>query len=261
MMNPGQVGRQGGYWRRSSQASADALFDRWQTGANDTRKRVYNDLITSLKTDGIWPILDWFCILGGHASQPSLLNIKNPEKSLVIQGAPTFTADRGFTGDGAAAWLDFGEAFGKAGNQFSLDSHSFGCYVNQQSGTAGLMHSFGTASAGSITLPGHSAGNETFRACDAGADVNRVGAGRTGHRYASRTAAGVKRGFYNGVRTFDGTTASTALPGANGAVLRSVTNWSNDRVAACWSGGGMTDTQANALHTALLTALTAIGAN
>lgn len=240
-----------------------AYIDAMWVKPDSTRRALINTLIAGLITDGIWSSLDWFCLLAAHDSQAGLINARNPAKVLAAAGSPAFTVDRGYTGDGTAAYLDLQETFTATGNSLSLNSATVGLWCNQQNGAAGAIYQMGTQSGAALfTVQGNSSGNELFRVCDATSDTARSGStGRTGHRASIRTGSAVKRAFYNGTRTANLTTASTATASGNGCILRHGSTYSPDRFAAAYSGAGLSDTLAASLHSRLNTYLTAIGAN
>lgn len=222
-----------------------------------------NALVTGLKTDGVWTLLDRLNVLAAEAQQAGLRDLRNPAKTLTIGGTVTFTADRGFAGDGTTGFLDLGEPFATAGNQFALNSASMGVWCNLQ-GAAGTFPQVGNTanSPRSMITARSTSGAETFQANDATSDTLMTSnLSRLGHRAWSRTAAAVKRGFFNGSRTADLTTASTAVNTTNGCLLRSSTQYTDDRLAAAWSGAGLTDAQVSALHSRLGAYLSGKGAS
>lgn len=222
-----------------------------------------NTLVRGLKADGVWALLDRLNVLAAETQQAGLRDLRNPAKTLTVGGTITFTADRGFLGDGTSGYLDYGEAFAFTGAQFSLNSATLGIWCNAE-GTGGVKTHIGNVanSPRSAITPRTTAGAETFLANDATGDTLMTSNGsRLGHRTFSRTGAAVKRGFFNGTRTADLTTASTAVNTANGSLLRSGTGYADDRLAAAYSGGGLTDAQVAALHARLSAYLSGKGAS
>lgn len=243
---------------------ATTYFNAMTTQPDATRKGLLNDLITGLKTDGVWSILDWFVLYASHDSQSSLLNVRNPAKKVTAVSTLAFTANKGWAG-GASGYGDIGEVANASGNNYSQNSASKGAYCNVSVATGGAAH-FGVSTDTTARIIATS-GSETFSMNDsAGSDVLRAGSGtsstaRLGHRYATRVASNDKRGFFNGSLVSTKTSASTAVSTGIPRSHYSNGTLSGDTVACIWLGGGMTDTQANALHNRLHTYLTAIGAN
>ncbi|WP_139278817.1 MULTISPECIES: hypothetical protein [Sphingobium] len=179
-----------------------------------------------------------------------------------LAGTVTFTADRGFTGDGATGYLNLGEAHGAAGQFAWRDSCSAGAWCNLAGGTAGLIAHLGQAAGTYRTsIFAHSAGNDSFRLADSTGDTLRAGTSRTGHRSIARSGPTSKLGFYAGAQVAAVTTASTGLSSLPMVGLRSNTSFAPDRLAALWSGdGAIVGAKAAAIHDRLNTFLTAIGA-
>jgi len=242
-------------------AEAEAYVTAMTVEPDDARKALIDQLVGELKTDGIWTKLDWLSLLAAHAEQAGRLNAKNPTKALTAVSAPTFTVDRGFAGNGTSSYLDFGEQFDAIGNNFAQNSASLGAWCNEGTGTTSVFHVASTGT-GVIEISAQAGGgSEAFKVNDAVVDSARTSVSKLGHRTASRIGATVKRAFFNGVRVADLTTASSATPDGNGWLLRRGTNFSADRLAAAYFGGGLTDTDVANMHTHLNTYLTAIGAN
>lgn len=97
------LARRGGY-----DPDALAFFARLTTPPTAARKKLYNDLIVALKTAGVWGKLDALYILAAADAQAARQNLVANAYNLTASGSPTFTVDRGYTGDGVGAYLDTG---------------------------------------------------------------------------------------------------------------------------------------------------------
>lgn len=244
-------------------ADAEAYFAAMTTQPDATRKGLIDALIVGLKADGVWSLLDWLLLLASHDSQSALLDARTPSKAATAVNTPTFTADRGFTGDGISAYVDLGEAHNASGNLWAQNSATFGVWCNQQNGGTGLIAQCGnTGNDRSVIRARSTAGNETFNINDASASALQANTGsRTGHRSAMRDSSTNKVGYYNGAKVTTLSVTSSAVSTTNATVLRASSAYSPDRIAAYWTGGAMTDDQVLAMHNRLNTYLTAIGAN
>lgn len=254
----------GGSSAPSYDAAAVAYFAAMAVEPDATRKGLINTLIVDLKADGVWALLDWFCLLAAHDEQAGRLNAWNPAKALTAVNSPAFTTDRGFTGNATSSYLRTAELPNAAPNLYALNSASFGVWCNLQGATSGTARHIGVPdpTVRGVIITSDSTANETFAINDATTGVLRVGVSdRKGHRTASRTASNVKRGFVAGVNTAALTTASVAVPSTELVILRNNTSYSDDRIAAFYSGAGMSDANVSSMHTRLNTYLTAIGAN
>jgi hypothetical protein len=226
------------------------------------RLLLVSDFVTGLKADGVWTGLDWILLTANETTGAALRNLKNPAKAATAVNSPTFTVDRGYQGDAISMHIDLGEVPNAVGNSFSLNSACAGIWTNAQGSTAS-QRVFGQAAGATLYMNarGDGTGNEVFSANDAtGNNYNLNSTTKSGHRAFSRTGAAIKRAFLAGVRTFDGTTASTSITASNLTVLRGGTLYADVRVAAFYSGGGMSDAQMASIHTRLSTLMTAIGA-
>jgi hypothetical protein len=232
------------------------------TPPSATERGRLNALVTGLKQDGVWALLDRLNVLAAETSQAGLRDLRNPSKTLAIGGTVTFTADRGFQGDGTTGYLDVGEIFNASGNQFAQNSATVGVWCNL-AGTTGIKPHFGNlANAARTQINARdSAGNENFRFNDSSDDTFMATTGsRMGHRAATRTGATTKKGFFAGAVVASLTTASTGVNTTNGCLLRSATSFADDRLAAFYSGAGMSDAQLAAIHPRLNTYLSSKGA-
>jgi hypothetical protein len=218
-------------------------------------------LITSLKADGVWTTIDWLCLLANETAESALRNVKQPSKTATAVNSPTFTTDRGYTGNGTDAHISLGEAWDAVGNTYSRNSASFGIVVNQQNDVT-LKNIFGTDTStnATITVRG-SVGTTTLKlnASVGGTFVTDPGS-KLGHWSASRRDSANMYGYLNGALVASIAQASAAVGVGNVTVLRMATVYDSSRVSAFWFGSGMTDAQVLAVHTRLTTYLTAIGA-
>jgi hypothetical protein len=201
-------------------SATTAIVSAFSTDPGTARKLTVNDLVLRLKAYGIWSKLDALYLMAAHESAAALINWKNPGTyDLTIGGgAPTFTADSGYSTDGVDDFLSTNFNPATAGGNFAQNSASFGIW----SATSGQSNS---SKAGwfdgtdGITLnPRNSSatGRMQIRINQAvvleSADVVSDG---TGLYVANRSASGAVQGYRNGSSLFTGTNASTALNSAN----------------------------------------------
>lgn len=86
----------------------NALIARFSTPPTNARAILINNLIGSLMTATVWSTLDFLYVMAAADSQAAKLNwITNAFNATEVL-VPTFVADRGFTGDGLASYLDSG---------------------------------------------------------------------------------------------------------------------------------------------------------
>ncbi len=193
------------------------------------------------------------------------LNIVSLATAKPIPGsAPTFEPNLGYTGNGAAtgalslrtSWTD---------SKYLQDDAAVGVWCNGEfGGTAGDgKEHISASSGGAIWLTARSNGGtatETFRMNSTTSTTSRTGStSRLGHRAASRTSSTDSAAYYNGQQTATSTAVSAAQT-TTAQVLRAQSTYSTDRIAALWSGGGLTAAQQATMHSALYAYLNSFGA-
>lgn len=115
--------------------ASEAIFTEFTTPPSDTDKTNINNLVTTLKTEGIWDALDILYVLAAADSQAALVNWKNPgTKTLVVGGSPSFTAYRGFTGNGTNTYLETNWTPSAEGVNYTLNDASLWAWCLTSSG-------------------------------------------------------------------------------------------------------------------------------
>lgn len=94
-------------FRAGSDADAQAIFGAFTTPPDDTRKGLINAYVLALKAGGVWNSLDGLYVFAAADSQAALINWRNPgTHDATLVNAPTFTQDRGFTGNGTNSYVN-----------------------------------------------------------------------------------------------------------------------------------------------------------
>jgi hypothetical protein len=106
------------------EAEAETLFAAMTGAPSDARKIVINDLILALKNAGVWTKIDKLYVLAAHDAQAASLNWKSPgANALTANNSPTFTTDRGYTGNGSNTGLTGGFNENQIGAYSQNSSH------------------------------------------------------------------------------------------------------------------------------------------
>jgi len=80
-------------------AASEAIFAAFTTPPNDTRKGLIDAVVVALKAASLWAKIDVLYLLAAADAQAAKVNWKAPGTADSTEvNAPTFTADRGFTG-------------------------------------------------------------------------------------------------------------------------------------------------------------------
>lgn len=114
--------------RPAYEPEAVALFARMSVQPGAARRGAINTVIVGLKRAGVWARLDAFYMLAAHDAQAAGLNWIGPSFNLTAANSPAFEADRGFTGNGATAYLDTGFNPVTSGGRFALNDAHLGIW-------------------------------------------------------------------------------------------------------------------------------------
>lgn len=234
-------------------AEALALIARMSPTPNYTRKVVINQLVADLIAGNVWNDLDVLHVYAADASGNAVLNFKGSSYGATNSGA-TFTADRGFTGDAATAYLSM--AYQPGNGQFGASDHSFGAWVR----TAATINS---------TSAGANDGSYFARVHKSTAidgtltDVVSWGT-ETGLLAVSRQNGTDFTAYRNGASVVTDAAAFTN-PAFSFRVLATnssgtETEFSDAQVSAFFAGKGLDSTKMAALYTALARYMTSVGA-
>ncbi|MEG3147265.1 hypothetical protein U1839_21645 [Sphingomonas sp. RT2P30] len=221
-----------------------------------TRKGLIDALITGLKSDGVWALLDLLALPAAHDAQAGLINTINPALVLTISGTMTFTTDRGYAGDGSSGYIST-VTNDNGWSKFSQNSMAFGCWLNVNATVALVMGQVTGATLRLVPTNGTSMtariGNTTSLL-----GTNAVG---TGLAMANRADGNNTALYFNGASlATSAASASSALSGEPLLMNRTATIYSTVRAAAVIIGGSLNATNHAALYARLNTYLTAIGA-
>jgi hypothetical protein len=246
-------------------AEAEALFARMSVAPDATRKGLINTATLSLLTgavsgSNIWAKLDALYLTAAHDQQAGSLNWKGTSYTLVPSGgmgAGDFTTDRGYTGDAIAKYLDTGFSDDTAAVNWSQNSLSLGCWVNNNVASGNL--SVGLDGGGNVRVQPNSGGTVAGRA-HTSTSVSTTGAvTRQGFVAVNRSASNAQELYRAGASIATSAAVSGAPIASTITLLKSQSFFSADRVAAATIGGSLTANEHLDLYNALNTYLTAVG--
>lgn len=247
----------------SYDAAAAALFARITVQPDAVRKALINSTIVALKAAGVWTLLDYIHFEAAADAQSSLLNWKSASFNLLAVNSPTFTADRGYAGDGTTSFLNTQFNPATAGGQFTLNSASIGVYNRTTRAASNVLSAAGSGS-NMIVYPRQGGDICTVRLNDLGAGVSN--ANSFGLISGSRVVSTDRNTYRNGASIGNTVVASTSLTsqpvyicGFNNS--GTLTQASTDQFACSYAGGGLDATQNAALYSAIQAYMTGVGAN
>ncbi len=252
----------------SYDADAQAWFDAMTVQPDATRKGLLNDLIVALKAS-TWAYRDLIYVMALGTAQAANLNAKSPSTfTLSPVNSPVFTADKGYQGDGSSSYIGTGYLFTGAGQLFTQDNAGFAVYVNGAPAEAqntdvaiGMDTTSGTLS---FLRPRDGTGGMGARVNATTNDNSAsVGGTRFGYEAVSRINSTQMQFYGHDGNPLGGplTRTSAAMQAKEIQLLRLGTGYSRDRLAFVAVGGAPPDAAVLAERNAILTYLTAIGAN
>lgn len=248
------------YWRPKAGWSPDttALVARMASAPPAGRVAAIDGLIRALVAAGIWSRLDLLHVLAAHDPQAARLNWIGPAYELAAYNSPIFAANRGFKGDGAAAYLDtVGYNPSGGGTRYGLNDASFGVWVLTPNSVPGGIDIYLGESRMARRTPTHTDYhlriNDASTAYGPGGDVGAFFG-------ADRPNSATKRQYRNGTLNGAFATASTVSASYLRVLGAGSGSYSNVEVAAAFAGASLTDAQHAALYAALRTYLVTMGA-
>lgn len=227
------------------------------------RQIVINNLIVALKAGGIWPLLDILYVFAAHAQQPATLNWKAPANFVATPvSSPTFTVDRGFSGNGASAYLAPGWS-PSDGPQYQQDSaHVSGWSLSPGSASA-TEQLVGTSTGTSPDiLLGPRFTGDLFRMIvnDGTASSTIASTNRDGFFIANRSGASARQGYRNGASLGSDAVASTGETISALTFLRNgAATFASLLIAQGSTGASLSAPQASSYYNALLNYMQAVG--
>lgn len=274
-----EVGNSGDQFTVDFTGGLNAASEAWVSAVvtnggtvSGARLKLVDALIDGLQLDGVWQKLDRLWLRAAENSASALTDIVADSLASVV-GTPTFTTDRGYTGQDAAlptSYINSNFNPTTAGQLFVQNSGHISMWVvtNTAAVNGGAIMGLQNAGATSTIL------FDTFTDGNIYAGVNDnvasvalgVPASRAGHWCASRTGAAAEVIYHDAVSFSTPNGASTA-PILNAPFLELCYSEAGtaklgtpNQIAVTTIGSGLTATDVTNLRSRLLTYLTAVGA-
>ena len=243
---------------------AEAYFAAMTVQPDAARKALLNTLINTLVAGGVWAKLDWLAIHAAHDNQAGRINAVTPSEVATAVNSPTFTTDRGFTGDGATSYLNSNVTL--SGALYTLNDAHLGVWVGTDVSSSaqldvGLYNRLAICSRSTTTLRYFS--NRT------GANLPTLPvATSVGHSMWSRSVNTESVPYKNGVSLGAQAGNTTSIVGQELYICAvnatdgtdAPTFFSTRRIQATHWGSNLTSGEVTTLYNALSTYMTAIGA-
>ncbi len=244
-------------------ADADILIRAMTTTPTGARQALINSTILSLKSFGIWTLLDEIWFLAAASSQAGLLGWKRYKDC--TNTSMTFTTDRGFAGDGTTKYLSTGFNPSTNGVNFIQDNHSWGVYSRTNTQDAGT--DMGCINTRLCQLLLRTASNlGTVQASITSGSLAPSVADSLGLNVARRSGPAAQQMYKAGASIGSNTSVSGALPNATFIVggrdnAGTIEAFTARQYAAAFVGSGMTVQNQADLYTVIQAYMTSVGAN
>jgi hypothetical protein len=239
------------------------------SGLSGTESAAYTNLICTMVSDGSFALLDGLYIFATNSTTTANLNLISTSYALTTNGAVSFSADQGYTGDGSTGYLATGFTPSTAGGQFVQNSANLGIYIlTSRTTSQGYVDiGAGGGSVYSLIQPLFNGGGGQAWLVNSLSLNTYVPTNVQGSWLASRTSSALTTYYGNGVSV--GSNASDAAAGnANQQIIilaledgGFVDSFSTDQLSAAWYGAGLSSTQEATVQTDINNYMKALGIN
>jgi hypothetical protein len=195
--------------------SYDADTNAWETavvGAGGSvsaaRKGQVNTLILGLKADGVWTLLDRLWLFAAESSTQALRDLVARSAATAVDN-PTFTTDRGFTGNGSSSYINTGYVPSTHKVALAQDSAHLSLYTTAF--TTNAVFGFGGANP-QLHIHAPFSDGKFYARMNANGGAGKGAALTTGLYIGDRSAAGAIAYARNGADIGTDTEASTGVP-------------------------------------------------
>jgi hypothetical protein len=174
------------------------------SGLDATHRNAYTGLIDGLVTDGVWSKLDVLHIYAAQDSTNALLNLVSSSFPGVLNGSPTFTADRGFTGVDASTTVYINTQFNPttaSSPKFVQNSAhvSAWCMTNATGILMGVSSNSGNNTLSHVSGRSGGGDNKTYLRANCNAGTSGVATSSSiGHFIANRSTSTQVTGYKDG---------------------------------------------------------------
>lgn len=259
----GHVSAGGGFTPSCSQSTA---FLARTSGLDNTHQTAYDGLICGLVGDGVWAKFDALWITGAPDSTTATLNLVSSSFTLTPVSSPTFSANNGFTGSAAPAYLGTNFTPSTDGVTYQQDSAHFSFDDCTSRGTETSIQ-FGGQDGGAnhATLLESQLGGNAQLAINmpSGSGISAANANAQGLWVGTRTSSTAIALYKNATSFLTGSIGSTTPPPVALSILAFGAGQfgTGDQVFEASVGGAVTGTDVTDLNSRLATFKTAVGSS
>lgn len=237
-----------------------ALVNAMTVAPTAARVTLINNCIRSLILGGVWAKLDRFYMLAAHDGQAGRIDWRTAANVLTVVNAPTFTTDRGYTGDGTSAGL-VNTYTPILHTQNNAHISAFGLTTTTNTnGDAGAIIPTPVVRSVIRVRTGTGAGG---RSSSATTTAFTTATAVPRHCLSNRVSSANQVMYSNGALDVSAAVTSSSIANMNeffilGSAVLSA--YSNRQISAATIGAGLTSDEITTLYNAQLTYLQALGA-
>ena len=227
-----------------------------------TRKSLINTAIVGLQAAGLWTKCDALYVVAAHTEQAAQLNWKVPgTRTLTKVNTPTFTVDRGYTGNGSNTGIHSNVNVAIYASAYTQNSCHIACW--NLTNTDANVGDVGDG-VGNLHINARTTNEIRGRVQDAtGFPAGIANTDSRGHYLLSRTASNLTTFYKNAGSLGTHANASVAINASMKFELGwapALTSSTNRQQAAFSLGAGLNGTEVTAFYNILLAYLQGVGA-
>jgi hypothetical protein len=223
---------------------------------SSTRRALVDALISGLKTDGVWSKLDRLWLFAAENATSALVDVKDGQLATAVS-SPTFTTDRGYTGNGSSSYIDSNyNPTTNATNFVQNSGCAFGWSNTSGVDGGGLV---GQSNVNIAIVPKYTDNNTYWGINTAANESTDSLSGDTGLWVANRSGTSAEQLYLNGSSVHTGTVVSQAIQSVNLYALRVFNIYSARQCCCLGVGGSLNATEQGNLYKRLRTYMTAVG--
>lgn len=184
------------------------------SGLDATHTAAYTMFICGLVANSLWSGFDILYVLSTQDATTAALNLPSTSFGLTPVNTPTFTADRGYAGNGTTSYLSTNWNASTNGVQFTQNSASFGVWSLTDKTAANTFEMGTRTSTTNVTSLDTKDTTPNFRININAADSPRLTASNTdgtGFYTGNRSASNAIQSYKNGASVATASTVSSAV--------------------------------------------------
>lgn len=241
-------------------AWAEAVEDAGGTVSDAQRVRV-TTLIATLKSASVWTPLDRLWLFAAENATQALTDLK-ARATATATNSPTFTANRGYAGNGTTSFVNSNFNPSTASGNYTRNDAMFGCWVETAQTASAAAHTYVGAYVTNYAYMSQNNTTQNKWAANANGNTLFTFSTQTGLWVPQRTGANAQALFKDGASVATDTRASTVLENRTVVFLAldiSAFEATDARLALGVIGKSLTAAQHAGFYAAARAYMTAVG--